>query len=194
MELMLLRIFQRQVADQCRFTLAAVPLINQVLQEQEKNQDQLWIGCQMFVVGSGNASKALWGDGRNRQKISEGRLPLRESLNVDDTSPLFSLELRNHFEHYDERIDRWWKNSPRHNHVDRMIGPPSAISGIDDEDRFRVLDPSGPDGPQIVFWGQTFDLQPIASECERIMAIAEVEASKAHWVSPETPGSDQQQG
>lgn len=181
MELMLLRIFQRQVADQCRFTLAAVPLINQGLQSRG-NQDQLWIGCQMFVVGSGNASKALWGGGRDRKNISKHRQPLRESLNVDDTSPLYSLELRNHFEHYDERIDQWWKNSPSHNHIDKIIGPPSAISGPEDKEKFRVFDPSSPDGPRIVFWGQAFDLQPIASECERIMAIAEVEASKPHWV------------
>lgn len=193
MELMLLRIFQRQVADQCRFTLAAVPLINQGLQGPGGNQDQLWIGCQMFVVGSGNASKALWGGGRNRKKISEDRQPLRESLNVDDTSPLYSLKLRNHFEHYDERIDHWWKNSPRHNHVDRIIGPPSAISGPQDIERFRVLDPSRPDGPRIVFWGQAFDLQPITSECERIMAIADVEASKPHWAGPEILGSGRQQ-
>jgi hypothetical protein len=192
MDLMLLRIFQRQVADQCRFTLAGVPLINQVLQGEGANQDQLWIGCQMFVVGSGNASKALWGEGRNREKISEARQPLRESLDVDDASPLYSLELRNHFEHYDERIDRWWNNSPNHIHVDRIIGPPELISGVEDTDRFRVLDPTGPDGPRIIFWGQTFDLQPIASECERVQAIAETEAAKPHW-EPNTSGSGQQQ-
>ncbi len=178
MDLMLLRIFQRQVADQCRFMLAAVPLVN-----ERKFQDQLWIGCQMFVVGAGNVSKALWGDGRNRGKLAASRQPLRESLAVDDTSPLYDLALRNHFEHYDERIDRWWDGSTCHNYLDRMVVAPSAIVGLDSIDMFRIFDPSGPDGPTIVFWGETYKLQPIASECERILAIAAREAEKPHWDS-----------
>jgi hypothetical protein len=181
-----MRVFQRQVVDQCRLVLASVPMINQGAGSGD--QDQLWIGCQMFVVGAGNTSKALWGDGRDRAKTSVRRQPLRESLEVKDDSPLYDLSMRNNFEHYDERIDRWWKESPSHNHLDRMIGSPNIVSGLTDIDRFRVYDPGG---LSIVFWGQTWELQPIANECERVHAIASREAVKPQWEPLNASGSGQ---
>lgn len=175
MDLLLLRVFQRQVADQCRFVLASVPLINKG--EIERDQDTLWIGCQMFVVGAGNVSKALWGDGRSRRKTAPVRQPLRDSLQTDDSSPLYDVAMRNHFEHYDERLDRWWAESPTHNHLDRHIGA-GTVGGLAAIEMFRVYDP---DTMSVVFWGEEFALNPIATECERIIAIAHRESSKPHW-------------
>jgi hypothetical protein len=172
----LLRVFQRQVADQCRFVMASVPIINQA--SSTGNHDSLWMGCQMFVVGAGNASKALWGEGRSRSTIAPHRQRLRDSLGVTDTSPLYKLDIRNHFEHYDERIDRWWANSVHHNLLDRMIGPPGMVSGLADVDMFRVFDPAT---GSIFFWGEQYPLQPIATECERILPLAETEAAKPPW-------------
>jgi len=176
MERHLLRVFQRHVADQCRFALASVPAINQ--SAAQGDHDRLWIGCQMFVVGAGNVSKALWGDGRHREAMAPGRQPLRDSLGVTDASALYQVAMRNHFEHFDERLDRWWRESPTRNYLDRMIGPPSAVGGLTEIEMFRIYDPSPPTGPRIVFWGESFDLQPIASECERIFAVANQEAEK----------------
>jgi len=178
MDLMLLRIFQRQVADQCRLVLTSVPVINQAAATGD--HDQLWVGCQMLVVGAGNVSKALWGQGRSRKKTAPARQPLRDSLGVDDASPLYDVGMRNNFEHFDERIDRWWAESPSHNHLDRMIGPPTAVAGLTDIEMFRIYDPGT---RSIVFWGQTFALQPIASECDRLVRVAEREAAKPHWTT-----------
>jgi len=41
---------------------------------------------------------------------------------------------RNHFEHFDERLEEWAKSSERHNFVDSNIGPPNMIDGIDPKD------------------------------------------------------------
>lgn len=183
---MLLRVFQRQVADQCRLVLTAAPMIDHAASVED--QDALWIGCQVFVVGAGNLSKALWGDGKNRAKVATLRQPLRDSLEVADSSPLLPLAFRNHFEHYDERIDKWWKQSQSHNILDRMIGSAADVVGFTDLESFRIYDPSG---PSIVFWGDRFDLQPIANECERIYRIAIQEAAKPHWQSPSASGSGQ---
>ena len=173
---MLLRIFQRQVADQCRLVLASVPAINQAAATGD--HDSLWISCQMFVVGAANVSKLLWGDGRSRGKVAPRRQSLRDSLNVTDSSPLRNVDMRHNFEHIDQRLDQWWSQSKSHNHLDRMIGPPSAVAGLADIDRFRVYDPTT---VSIVFWGQTYALQPIASECDRIYPVAVREAQNPHW-------------
>lgn len=172
---MLLRAFQRQVADQCKVVLTGVQMINAGLQSGD--QDTLWVGVQVGITGAGNISKALWGQGA---KMTEARKPLRQSLAIAENSPLRFVSMRNHFEHYDERLDRWWQDSPNHNMLDRMIGPPSAVVGLDDLDRFRVYDNTTHD---LVFWGERFNVQAIATEADRILPIAEAEASKPHWES-----------
>jgi hypothetical protein len=174
MELFLLRIFQLQVADQCRVVITSAAQINSSV--AARDSDQLWVACQAFVVGAGNLSKALWGSGG---KLHEERRPLRESLSVTDDSPLQKVDMRNNFEHYDERIDRWYRESSSRNHLDRMIGPRNMVAGLADIDRFRVFDTST---NSILFWGDSFDLQPIATEVARIFPIAEREARKPHWV------------
>jgi hypothetical protein len=131
----------------------------------------------MFVVGAANVSKAFWGAGRHRAKVAPLRQALRDSLGVDDQSPLYDVGMRNNFEHYDERIDRWWTECPRHNLLDRGFGAPSVVS-LDDKEMFRIYDP---DTARIIFWGEAFHMQPIASECDRIFPIGEREASKPHW-------------
>ena len=135
----------------------------------------LWVGVQVGITGAGNVSKALWGQG---SRLAESRRPLRDSLTVPENSPFRDVSMRNHFEHYDERLDRWWRESPNHNHLDRMIGPPSGVVGLDDLDRFRVYDPTTND---VVFWGERFNMQAIATEAERLLPIAETEAAKPHW-------------
>jgi hypothetical protein len=183
MDPMLLRVFQRHVAAQCRFTLTGVPMINQAL--KARDTELLWVGCQILISGSGNVSKALWGDGRNRAKVAPVRQPLRDSLNVDDSSPLFELSMRNNFEHFDERIDKWWNEDQHHNIIDGgVISPISAVAGFTDIQMFRNYDETG---PTIWFWGQRFDVQPIVDECDRIYPIAMTEGHKPHWHVPPEP-------
>jgi hypothetical protein len=174
MDLMLLRTFQRQVADQCKVVVTGAQMINGGLRSPQQS-DAVWIGAQVLVTGAGNVSKALWGQAR---RLSTERQPLRDSLGVDDASPFYDVSIRNHFEHYDERLDRWWRDSPNHNHLDRMIGPPSGVVGFDDLDRFRVYDPTTHD---LIFWGEAFNVQTIVTEAERLLPVAEREASKPHW-------------
>ena len=59
-----------------------------------------------------------------------------------------------------------------------MIGPPEAIEGVEDLDRFRVYDNTTND---IVFWGERFNVQAIVTELDRILPIAEQEANLPHW-------------
>lgn len=185
MDVMLLRIFQRQVADQCLLMLTAAHNLNEALARED--EDSLWMACQMFVVGAGNVSKALWGDGRNRKRVAPQRQTLRDSLDVDDSSPLFTVALRNHLEHYDERIDQWWAESTTRNHLDRMVGPPSMVVGLSDIDRFRVFDPAA---ASIIFWGQQYELQPLADEAARVYPTAMAEAAKPHWEPPSSTSDD----
>jgi hypothetical protein len=87
--------------------------------------------------------------------------------------------MRNSFEHFDQRLDKWWDKSSNHNYVDMNFGDvQTAISGIDQMDMFRNFDPSTAD---LMFWGQRFNVRNIVSEAKRLLPIAASEAIKPHW-------------
>jgi hypothetical protein len=173
MELMLLRTFQRQVARQCRYLLISADEVTQAL--QNRNVEHVFYALQNMLNAGANISKALWGQGG---KFTEQRKPLRDSIGVEDGSPLKGVTMRNNFEHFDERLDRWWSNSTHHNHADYLIGSPSMINGIQETDKFRHFDPHT---WTVTFWGQEFNLQKIIDEVRKIAPKLEEEANKPHW-------------
>lgn len=173
MELFHLRVFQGQLRDQCRFSIISAELINSALQSED--MDGIWFGLQSFLSSSANIAKMLWGSGG---KLANERQRLRESLGVDENSPLRDVSMRNNFEHIDERIDRWWTDSPKHIFVDKNLGNVNAIAGPGLIDRFRMYDPETTD---LTFWGETFNVQSIVNEIERILPNVEREAAKPHW-------------
>jgi hypothetical protein len=186
MDLLLLRVFQRQVQLQCQALLVAGHDFNSA--QTTGDMAHTWIAIQNILSAAANISKALWGQGG---RLSAEREPLRVSLQVDDTSPLRDVVMRNHFEHYDERLDHWWKTSEAHNHLDMGVLAPGAIQGLADTDMFRVFDPTT---AEIVFWGQRFNVGALVQEAARLLPIASAEGNQPHWEPsepPSTSGSDQ---
>lgn len=173
MDLMLLRTFQRQVFLQCQFMMHAAQDLNCGL--RDGNVRHTYYAIQNLLNASANISKSLWGQ---RGKLAFERKPLRDSIGIDDDSPLRQVTMRNNFEHIDERIDTWWKQSTHHNHADLNLGPRNMISGIQDIDRFRHFDPTTTD---LFFWGQEFNLQVLINEVQKILPKIQNEASKPHW-------------
>jgi len=185
MDLMLLRMFQRQIAFQCQGILIATTQINGLLQQPSANQAELWIAVQSLLTSAANISKACWGQGG---KYEKERQPLRRSLKITKKSPLRKVWTRNRFDHYDEALDDWWQKSKNRNHLDMMIGPPSMVKGFANVERFRVLDPTT---MNLIFWGRAFNLQKVVSEAERVLAIAAMEAAKPHWDPSKMSGGGQ---
>jgi hypothetical protein len=114
----LLHAFQKQVELQCRFLLIAAKDVNDKL--PSRNTEAVFYALQNLLNAGANISKALWGQGG---KLSDQRKILRESVGIDDASPLRQVTMRNNFEHFDERLDRWWAESKNHNQADLNIGP-----------------------------------------------------------------------
>jgi hypothetical protein len=185
MELMLLRLFQRQVELQCRILLVSASQLQQALNARSSEIDvtpQLWGSVQSLLSAAANLSKAFWGQ---RGQFSEERWPLRDSLQITDDSPLRPTSMRNNFDHFDERLDEWWATSETRTHFDTSVMPPAMVSGVAETDMFRVLDPTT---AELVFWGDRYDLRAIVTEVQRILPIAETEADKPHWEPP--PSAD----
>jgi len=172
MDLFLLRMHQRQIAHQCHASLQAAEQIKNGL--ISGNQEILWAGVQNLLTATANIAKATWGSGG---KLTDERRVLRESLSIGDESPIANVDLRNHLEHYDERLDRWFRTSQHRNHADYMIGPPAMISGVEPTDVFRHFDP---DSGDVIFWGEHYNLSQLVEAVTTLLPIAEAQASLPH--------------
>lgn len=102
----------------------------------EKAADQLakfsdsvdiWGSIQSILVAVANVSKILWPS--RTHNMARGQ-QLRELLGVDDNNVLSDRTFRNHFEHYDERIEEWFDSNNSAVYLDARIDPfePTPLS------------------------------------------------------------------
>lgn len=168
MDKMLLQIFQREIYTQSNYALMSINNIYDILNNlyEQNASGQLWYFVQNFLVATANISKLLWGINAS---VSCVRKPLRDSLNISDDSPLRSRIIRNCFEHFDERVDSWWKSSERKNFFDSNISSTNMIVGSNQEDIFRNFDT---DSMTITFKGDTFEISPVIDELVKLNKVA----------------------
>ena len=173
MDTFVLRILQHEVRFQCIAVLDAGTRLQQALPSHDI--DAVFLALQGVLVASANLSKLLWGSGGRRDAE---RSRLREGLQVADDSPLRDPDLRNDFEHFDERVERWFETSTNRNYVGRFIGPYSGIVGPATGDRFQHFDPTT---GEATFWDHSVNVVNIFKEVKRILPLAQAEGRKPHW-------------
>lgn len=171
MEKMVLKIFQMEIERQCKFAIIAIEEVKTGL--SNNNSDLVWYAIQNFLVAVGNISKIFWST-QNKERGEE----LRKSLGIEDNSPIQPRNFRNHFEHFDERLEEWTKSSERHNFVDSSILPPNMIAGIDQKDFLRIFNPTT---WTLTFRGDKYELKPIIKAICELYPKVSTEASKPWW-------------
>ena len=132
----LMHLFLREIYRQTTFSLmAARGILSGAL---SKEHVQVWFQIQAFLVSTGNISKLMWPAGKETQDRGEA---LRARLSVLDDSPLRDRRLRNHFEHFDTRLDQWAAESRKKWFVDSGIGRVEDLPDVDVQDSLRNFDP-----------------------------------------------------
>ena len=115
--------------------------------ERVRLQDSFWYSAQAFLTASSNISRVFWPPKARRETLREAvdsrGSELRKRFAIDDNSPLFLRDIRDDFEHFDERIDHWYECSENHNVVDRNFVPESQFGGLEKADILRNFDPAG---------------------------------------------------
>lgn len=183
MEPMLVHVFITDIGEQAAMALGAARGVNAALERMSDpdGQTRLWFGIRAFLTAAANISKALWPN-PGRKTANEfpdrGRI-LRDRLGVADDSPLANRDLRNHFEHLDERLEEWWLQDATHNIVRRVVGPPNAVEGLDEGSKFEHFDPST---GRVTFRGDVYELQPLLASIEDIKGRADVITAKPWWM------------
>ena len=96
------------------------------LSASKDNSDQIevWSSIQSILVAAGNVSKILW---PQKEKYAGRGERLRELLKVDDNNILSDRKFRNHFEHYDERIEKWFQGKSSAVYSDFLRGKINSI-------------------------------------------------------------------
>lgn len=122
---------------------------------------EVWSSIQLILVAAANVSKILW---PQKKYKSRGDL-LRKLLNVDQNNLLSDRRFRNHFEHYDEKIENWFKDQPSAVYRDLEIDPFKSIWGITDHNKNRTYDPIK---QTITFRGESLDLEEVLNALEEI--------------------------
>jgi hypothetical protein len=93
--------------------------------------DRFWLSVESFLITVANTSKILWPSppiGSDLPtEVSSRRESLRGLLSVDDSSPLKHKKFRNHFEHYDFRIEKYAKDYENLTIIDSNIGPIDSV-------------------------------------------------------------------
>jgi len=124
-----------------------------------------WGAVQSFLTAAANISKAFWGQGG---KLAKERTDLRVSLNVSDASAIKTTLMRNHFDHFDERLDAWWADAPRRRSADLNLVIEFdllAQTNLTPVEVFRNFDLRT---RELIFWGQRYSLPVMHAELERI--------------------------
>ena len=115
----------------------------------------IWGSIQAILIAAANVSKILWPEQKDRRARGEH---LRVLLGVDDHSLLSDRTFRNHFEHYDERVEDWFSKSASSAYVDSEINtfPPSPF-GLP-----RVVHRGyNPDSQILSFRGESIDMAAV---------------------------------
>jgi hypothetical protein len=147
------RIFVFEIERQAKFAVIASSDLEQALRDGG-NIDTIWYSVQAFLIAAGNLSKLFW---PIDQYANRGR-ELRDSFALKDDSILAPRTFRNHFEHFDERLEAWATGSPHRTFVDSNVGPRDMIGGFDPGDYLRNFDTQN---FAVTFRGDTYLLRPI---------------------------------
>src|SRR5690606_41542207 len=84
---------------------------------ERSDRVEVWASIQSILVAAANVSKILW---LAKASATRGE-HLRKLLDVPDDSFLQHRTIRNHFEHYDERVEEWFKKSASVAYTDSSI-------------------------------------------------------------------------
>lgn len=118
--------------------------------------------CKKKEIEIGSCNHCL---SRSRAATIQKELGL---LGVDHV--LQSRTLRDHLEHFDERLDDWQSKSARRNYVQDHIGAKEDFEGVDAGDRMRQFDPAR---GEFTFRGETFSLLKLKEGAEDIIDRSE---------------------
>ncbi|TVQ10055.1 MAG: hypothetical protein EA368_08240 [Leptolyngbya sp. DLM2.Bin27] len=189
-------VYVNEIKRQCEFAVSAINHLNYSLQQLhacdiDSNQrhffySEVFRSIHSFLTHASNVSRMFWPSVPRKKKYESNEAykarilkldkvaraeALKEEYSLKENSALKNRNLRDHLEHYDERLDHWRKNSKNRNIAPENIGPLSSIRPSPDAlDNMRQFDPSR---NIYMFRGEEYDLQNIATAISEILSLSQ---------------------
>jgi hypothetical protein len=151
--------FVKEVINQCEYALIAV-------KDANEHHGKYWYSVQAFLISVANVSKILW---PVRPEFSVRGDELRTLLEVLHDSPIRPRVFRNHFEHFDERLEAWLDMVKPRGYADFCIGPRAMFGGLDQKHYLRNY---ATDEDKLFFQGEEYEVAPVVKEITRLLAKA----------------------
>lgn len=173
MDQYLLRLYIDEIELQCRFAMYAY----EKMIEAMKRRDLLntFFYAHAFLDHVANVSKIIWPKSQDGSLRDPDRTrAILNALGIKELQPtefkiIEKRTLRNHLEHFDDRLKDWYEESESHNVVDMNIIPKGAIQGIEPIDFFRNIDPT-----TLVFYfqGKEYNLNEMYQKIVKLHELA----------------------
>lgn len=155
-------VFVSEIVKQTKIAGRAAERLQVASDPDHFDELEIWISIQSILLAAGNVSKILWPS----RKASEARGDaLRVLLNIDERNLLSDRKFRNHFEHYDERIEDWFEKSSSAVYTDSSIDPFGSIWGSNPSNLHRGYNPLT---QTLTFRGESMDLAALLTVLEEI--------------------------
>ncbi|MDN5846366.1 MAG: hypothetical protein L0H53_08850 [Candidatus Nitrosocosmicus sp.] len=151
-------IFLYEIIFQCKTILSTFEMLSKSLDEDIWNNNLIWGLLSLILTSTSNISKIFWPSDQSGKSCLERGEYLRNLLQINDDSVIYNRDLRNNFEHFDERLHRWYKNSKTKNFSYRNINITIRNDGSDD-----YMDMGNYDSRTntVTFWNIIYELDPI---------------------------------
>jgi len=177
MDWFLEKVFLTEIEDQCNMAITAFNYLkNNIF---TGNAYLTWGLVVIILTSSANISKFFWPgssrpkkSGVTQEEVDDRASDLKNRLDIDDESPLHNRDLRDDFEHYDERLQVWAKNSENHILIRRFIGPKGSI-GFNNMDQNANMGRLDPTTFTVTFWNDAFEIPIIIQEMKNILKTIE---------------------
>ena len=170
--------FIQDLAEQCMFVRMAKIDLKKCLTSNNSGLDRPYYFLQTLVIALGNISKILW----PRKRYERRGVELRTFLEIKDDSALKSRDLRNLFEHFDEKADDWFGAEDRQRFSDRNVGSMEGAIIPSEQDRLRTFDP---EAWTLTCLGKKFELGPAIQEAYKLYeAIQEKTGQPGKKIQP----------
>lgn len=118
---------------------------------------EVWCSIQSILVAAGNVSKVLWPSDKKYKMRGER---LRQILKVKDENILSDRKFRNHFEHYDSRIEEYFSKQSQGVYIDLAMNPSFPGRKLNSHRGYNSFNNT------LEFRGETLDLNEILNALE----------------------------
>lgn len=127
-----------------------------------------WYSMNAFLNSAIAVANIVWPSARSAS-VKARSAELRAALGIGDNAPRGLRDVRNGFEHFDERIDAWRESSTNHAFIDTNVSPRNFIkvSGVSDSDVARHFDPTT---NELGVFGKYMDVQLAVDELSALVS------------------------